>query len=709
MDTRTILAIDDDLGTLLLAEEAFAADGYEVVVAQSGAKALQLLADIKPDVILLDIMMPQMDGYETCAGIKKLPGFEHIPVIMLTGLDDIEAVEKSYESGAWDFTSKPINWAILKHRVRYALRASEAFASQQKAARLSRTIDNSHSEVVTFDVETGQIVSANASAVKNLGYPQEELLGHRFTEIASDSPELPLERHLAELKTKQQLNLTFIVQRKDGTSYPAEGIFLYSDDQEPHVCISVFQDVTEKERVEAELHRLAFYDDLTGLPNRRLLREHVKQALALAKRRKGRCAICILDLDGFKRINDTLGHTVGDMLLKEVSERLVSVVREYDYVSRNSEGGSEQAGAQLARLGGDEFMLLITDFNEDDVPAKVAARILKQISLPYNVRKTELNLTGSIGISVYPEDGDSLDALMMHADAAMYKAKLAGKNNYAFHTEEAGDNSVNRLTLESELRAAIKNGELELHYQPQVDAGLQKIVGSEALLRWRHPEDGLRPPDQFIPLAEETGLIVPIGEWVLQEAVAQLRRWEHSLQGGLKMSVNVSGIQMRQESFLNAARHLLEDFTNARGNLMIELTESTVMSNAASHVEWLKELKGAGAQIAIDDFGTGYSSLSYLKKFPIDYLKIDRSFIMDLETNREDAAITRAIFRMAQELGIELIVEGVETEAQLDIIREMGDCLIQGWLVCKALPAAEFEVFFEEFRATRSKSSVVAL
>ncbi|MEP5766559.1 MAG: EAL domain-containing protein [Halieaceae bacterium] len=705
MKERTILAIDDDPGTRMLAQAAFAGEDYEVVLADSGKAGLAMLQRVKPDVILLDIMMPEMDGYQTCSAIKQTRGFEHTPVIMLTGLDDIDAVEKAYDCGAWDFTSKPINWPIIRHRVRYALRAAEAFANQQKAARLSRTIDNSHSEVITFNYESRTIVGANASALRNLGYDLEQLQAMAFTDIAIETEEQPIVQNLEDLVEKQQANLSFQLRRSDDSTYPAEGIFLYSDDEDPHVCIGVFQDMSERRRVEAELHRLAYYDELTNLPNRRLLQEQVEQSLKVAKRKGSRTAICMLDLDGFKRVNDTLGHSVGDMLLKEVSERLVSVVRQRDQVARGGSEDEPQSGARLARLGGDEFLILLSDYTDGDAPAKVAARVLKQLSMPYYVHKTELNLTASIGIASYPDDGDSLDALMMRADAAMYKAKHSGKNNYAFSADDAGENSIARLTLEADLRNAISNNELELHYQPQLDDGLQHIIGAECLLRWRHPEHGLRPPDSFIPVAEETGLILPIGEWVLQEAVAQLNRWDRTLQENLKMSVNVSGIQMRQPGFLESTQLLMQGFPASRGQLVIELTESALMSNAAGHVEWLQKLKQAGAEIAIDDFGTGYSSLSYLKKFPIDYLKVDRSFVQDLEHDREDAAITRAIFRMAQELGLEIVVEGVETQSQLEIVRAMGDCQVQGWLISKALPALEFEAFVRKFNQDQAGRS----
>jgi PAS domain S-box-containing protein len=692
----SLLAVDDDPGMLLLAEAAFSEDGYRVLQAESGSAALRILAEHEVDVILLDILMPGMDGFETCRRIKEDPNSAGIPVIVLTGLEDMDAVDRAYGVGAWDFTAKPINWPILKHRVRYALRASEAFASERRAARLSRTIDNSHSEVITYDFASGAILSANRSALGNLGYNERELKGVPFFSVAHGLSGASLAVELEPLPDTGQLNLSLALLRSDGTRYPAEGIFLFSGDDQPHVVICILQDVSERRRVEEELHRLAHYDELTQLPNRRLLNEHVRGALSRAARNGSRCAICMLDLDGFKRVNDTLGHTAGDRLLQDVAERLTGVVRLYDCVSRDGSTDSPHL-SQLARLGGDEFFVLLTDFDDDGAPARIAMRILEQVALPYDISNTTLTITGSMGIALYPDDGDNLDQLMMRADTAMYRAKQNGKNTYAYYTHETSDNTVARLTLETELRTAISEGQLVLHYQPQLDDELREVVGVEALVRWRHPRDGLRSPDMFIPIAEETGLIGAIGDFVLRESLRQLDEWHMELGESFKMSVNVSALQIRQEDFQDRLRELLGKARTPSDRLVLEITESALMTHAASRLRWLDELKETGVEIAIDDFGTGYSSLSYLTRFPIDYLKVDRSFVADLERGDEGAAVTRAVFRMAQELGIRIIAEGVESERQLELLREMGRCTVQGWLVSKARPADELLDFVRAY------------
>jgi diguanylate cyclase (GGDEF)-like protein/PAS domain S-box-containing protein len=698
MAETTILAVDDEPGIRLLAEAAFGRDGYRVLLASSGDEALALLDTHRPDVILLDILMPGIDGFETCRRIKASPEHRNVPVIVLTGLDDVEAIERAYECGAWDFSSKPINWQILKHRVRYALRASEAFAAERRSSRLSRTIDRSHSEVMTYDAASGIVLSANESARENLGYEERAIIGLPFFSVAHGAAGRTLSSELEDLPAQGQKHLSVILLRRDGTRYPAEGNFLYASDEQPHVVICILQDMSERRRVEAELHRLAHYDDLTKLPNRRMLHEHVRIALARAARSESRCAICMLDLDGFKRVNDTLGHTAGDRLLQEVAERLTGVVRLYDCVARDVAPEGPQL-AQLARLGGDEFFVLLTDFTDEADAAKVARRILDEVALPYEVGDAFLTITGSMGIALYPDDGESLDKLMMRADSAMYRAKQNGKDAYAFYTAETGTDTLARLSLETDLRAAIDRGELELHYQPQLDDTLDHIVGVEALVRWRHPTDGLRGPDVFIPIAEESGLIVTLGDYVLREALTQLSTWQPLFGPDFKMSVNVSALQLRQDDFLDKLDALMQEKQVPTGSLVLEITESALMTNAATRLSWFDALKSTGVQIAIDDFGTGYSSLSYLTRFPIDYLKVDRSFVSDLERGREGAAITRAIFRMAEELGIGITVEGVENESQLRIIRGMGHCFIQGWLVSKALPPREMQAFISAYAA----------
>lgn len=702
-----ILVVDDDPAVLFMAEEAFAEEHMEVTTASSGEQALEKIPQVQPDLILLDIMMPGIDGFETCQRIHKLPGFENTPIVMLTGRDDVAAVDRAYESGAWDFTSKPINWPILRHRVRYSLRASTAFSSQRKAASLSKTLDKSSNEIIVFDTQSRSINSANAAAIGNLGYHPATLEQLRFCEIVADLTEDDIEEQLAKLQTQQQIALNLHLRRSDGTVYPVDGVVLYNTEEQPHTYICIFQDVTERKKTEKRLHQLAYYDDLTGLPNRRLFENHVQKALSKARRANQACAVCIIDLDGFKSVNDAFGHTQGDVLLKQVTNRLASQVRESDSVARlTTPETDDNAHLELARLGGDEFLILLTDFDNSVVPARVAERLLNSIFQPYNLEGQELNITASMGISLYPDDGDCLDVLMQRAHHAMYSAKKMGKNNYAYYSRENGMSSLARLTLENEIRKGLERDEFVLHYQPQVDGVTGAIAGVEALVRWQHPTRGLLGPGEFIDVAEESGLIVPLGDWVLHTAMDQLARWAKVYGSHFKCAVNVSGVQMREDDFLTSTASFLSRLDSREGRLVLELTESSIMTTSASRVEWMHEMRAMGAEIAIDDFGTGYSSLSYLKKLPIDYLKIDRSFIVDLVDNVDDRVITNTVFLMAQALGLKVVVEGLETTEQMRLVNEMGSSLIQGYLFSKPLPVRELEAWIGNHEREMRRDSV---
>ncbi len=689
------MVVDDDPGVLLLAEEVFEAKGYTVACFESGEAALSRLEDVRPNMILLDLMMPGIDGFQTCERIRRTTSFRHTPIIVLTGREDADAVDKAYQVGAWDFASKPINWPLLEHRVHYGLRSSQAFSAERRAARLSKTLDSSSNEILEFDAQTFQLISANPSARQNLVMASADVNEVHISSLIASPSENKLAALLVSLASHQQVEVKLKMRRSDASTYPAEGIILFNADEQPHSYICILQDVSGRENAEKELYRLAFYDELTGLPNRRLFKDYVHKAVALANRDRTACALCILDLDGFKQINDALGHSVGDLLLKQVSDRLSAEVRQHDVVSRDGSlsGFEDLPSVNLARFGGDEFLLLLSNFEDSAVPARISSRVLKSLALPYNVHGQELNITASIGIALCPEDGDSLDVLMRHADSAMYSAKNAGKNNYSYYSREKGKTSLERLTLESQLRRAPEREELKLFYQPQIDGVTGKLIGVEALVRWDHPELGLLYPNSFVPIAEESGLIIPVGEWILHQALSQLKRWTSTPFHDLKCAVNISGLQLRQDEFLTTTRRGLLAAQFPKNRLVFELTESAIMSNAQSRINWLNAIKQMGVEVSIDDFGTGYSSLSYLKKFPIDYLKIDRSFVIDLGKETDDRVIVSTIFSMAQALGLRVVAEGVETVEQLRVLSELGECAIQGYLISKALPLEAFEKF----------------
>jgi diguanylate cyclase (GGDEF)-like protein len=435
-----------------------------------------------------------------------------------------------------------------------------------------------------------------------------------------------------------------------------------------------FRDITDRKRAEERIHFLAYYDALTALPNRSLLQDRLGKALAIARRRREKVALLFLDLDHFKVINDSLGHSVGDLLLQQVGERLAKCTRDQDTV---------------ARVGGDEFLIVLTGVKEVADAGGSAERIMNAMHGEFVVQGHTLSISCSIGIGIFPEHGADPESLIKNADAAMYGAKDNGRSRFQFFTEGMNAQAVERLSLENSLRSGLEKGEFFLVYQPQIAISTGKIIGAEALLRWRHPELGLVSPDKFIRVAEKSGLIIPIGEWVLRTACSQARQWQADGLQPLTVAVNVSAVQFRQESFRELIRGVLHETGLAPQYLELELTESLLLSNKDVTFSVLHELEEMGVKLAIDDFGTGYSSLSYLKTFPVTKLKIDRSFIRELTVNPDDAAITIAIISMAKSLNLKVIAEGVETEAQMSFLRENHCDEIQGYYFSKPVSADE--------------------
>jgi diguanylate cyclase (GGDEF)-like protein/PAS domain S-box-containing protein len=442
-----------------------------------------------------------------------------------------------------------------------------------------------------------------------------------------------------------------------------------------------FRDITDRYLMEEKYNYLAYHDDLTGLPNRRYIQKEIQSLIKSNKDgNTAKLAILFLDLDRFKVINDTFGHSNGDIFLTEVTKRLVGCLGEND---------------QLARMGGDEFIFILTDFKDEDYVIEKAEQVLEQFVKPFNVKSIEFHTTVSIGIAIYPNNTISFEEFMVYADNAMYKAKSLGKNRYVFFTSDMINHSIEELKLETELRKALENNEFILHYQPQVCNKSGKIVGVEALIRWNHPTYGLIYPDKFIKSAEETGLITQIGEWVIEHACIQNKKWQDSGMGPLKIAVNLSTQQFFKLNLVGFVKHVLNQTGLDPKYLVLEITESMAMDyNYSIYV--LKQLKDIGICISIDDFGTGYSSLSYLKKFPIDYLKIDRSFVRDILEDDNDVNIVKAIITLAHNLRLKVIAEGVETKEQLDFLMKYNCDNIQGFLFSKPITAEQFEQYHNQ-------------
>ncbi|MHB8473549.1 MAG: putative bifunctional diguanylate cyclase/phosphodiesterase [Gammaproteobacteria bacterium] len=446
--------------------------------------------------------------------------------------------------------------------------------------------------------------------------------------------------------------------------------------------LAITRDITERKRSDARLMYLAHYDSLTGMPNRMLFADRLQQAMFEADRHERLVGVAFLDLDRFKNINDSLGHDAGDQMLREVGTRLAAIVRK---------------GDTAARLSGDEFTFVLADMGHVDDAARVAQKILDIFAAPFNILGRELFMTASVGITLYPFDDKDVQGLLRNADVAMYRAKSLGRNNYQFYAAEMTANAIDALALESDLNRALENNELVLHYQPIIDLQSNEVVGMEALLRWQHPRRGMIPPLDFIPTAEETGLIVPIGEWVLRTACEQTRVWHEAGLPKLHVSVNVSARQFRHPQLGAMVNSALNYAGLAPQYLDLELTESMLIAHADGGIEVMKALRAAGISLSIDDFGTGYSSLSYLRRFPISVLKIDRSFVRDIATDADDAAIVVTIISMARTLGLHTVAEGVETAAQQQFLRDQGCYAAQGYHIAKPMSAADFEQWLQSY------------
>jgi diguanylate cyclase (GGDEF)-like protein/PAS domain S-box-containing protein len=522
----------------------------------------------------------------------------------------------------------------------------------------------------------GRVLECNQAAASMFGYDSpEEVLAlpvANLYDTASDT-----EAFLTKLKSEKSVtNHEMRFRRKNGDSaWAMLNVSLIDDGSGiANIIDGTLIDITQRKVAEERVQSLAYHDPLTGLPNRTLLRDRLSKALSTARRQNHKVALLFLDLDRFKKVNDSLGHSVGDLLLQDIAGRLKSVARDQD---------------TIARLGGDEFLIVLT--NIKDIPGAVVAaeRFMDAMTAEFVLQGHSLNMSCSLGISIFPEHGADSETLIKNADAAMYSAKEGGRNNFQFFTAEMNAEAVKRLTLENGLRLSLDKKELFLVYQPQMDIATGKITGLEALLRWQHPELGLVPPDQFIGIAENTGMILPIGEWVLRTACSQARKWKDEGLLAVTMAVNVSAIQFRQEGFCQLIRRMLNETGLAPQYLELELTESLLLSSGDVTFAVLKELKNLGLKLAIDDFGTGYSSLSYLKQFPVSKLKIDRSFVRDVATDPDDAAITTAIISMAKSLNLKVIAEGVENEAQMSFLRARQCDEIQGYYFSKPLLAEE--------------------
>ena len=548
-----ILVADDDPAIRLILRHTMEQDGYQVVEATNGVEALQITIRQSPDLILMDAVMPEMDGFRATEELKGMPDYVDIPVLVITALDDDRSVSRAFEVGACDYITKPVNWSVLRQRVRRLLYTAEA---------------------------------------------------------------------------------------------------------------------------ERKIRHLAYHDTLTGLPNRLLFMDRMDQAISRAQRNDDGFALLFIDVDHFKVINDSMGHEAGDQLLTQVTRRLSLNVRRSD---------------TIARLGGDEFTVILENVGEPETVVMVTKNLLETLCKPINIGGREVHVSASVGIAMYPDDGENFGHLLKNADTAMYRAKAQGRNTFQFYASEMSTAAMRRLELENSLRYAIEKQEFIVHYQPKYDLHSRRCIGMEALVRWDHPEKGVIPPDEFIPLAEETGLIVALGEWVIRTACGQLSAWQQAGYEIRDLSINVSARQFQEQDLCALFAEVLEAFQLRAEDIEVELTESVLVDNHDQARRILAQLHDMGLKIALDDFGTGYASMAYLKEFPIDTVKIDRSFVWGIPNDEENIAIVRAIAGLTSALGLSLIAEGVETAQQVEFLKDIECFRGQGYLWSRPVSALHFE------------------
>ncbi|MBF0588406.1 MAG: EAL domain-containing protein [Magnetococcales bacterium] len=571
----------------------------------------------------------------------------------------------------------------VNERLQQRLEEESRMAAELRLA--SKVFENAGEAILITD-ENARVISVNDAYVRITGFDRDQIIGRNPRIAKSGRHDKSFYKAMWDgLRESGKWSGEIWDRRDNGEIYPKWLTITVVRNEADEVSnyVGIFTDISEAKQVEERLQQLAYYDSLTNLPNRKLFSERLEHDLETALRHKKRLALMFIDLDRFKYVNDTFGHAVGDELLVEVSKRLRGCVRKADTV---------------ARLGGDEFTVILTDVGREEHAAQVAGNIITQLQKPIHVAGEELLIGASIGISLHPQDGENAETLVKHADIAMYQAKKGGRGIFKFFMEEMNAWTRHQITLEAKLKRAVERNEFTVFYQPKVDQMAGKVVGMEALVRWEHPEHGVVSPGEFIPLAEETGMIIPIGVQVLTEACHQAKRWLDAGFGSLRVAVNLSARQLSQrDEFRQTLEAVLEDTGLPPEMLEIEVTESMIMQDVDHTIKTLQGLTEMGMHLAMDDFGTGYSSLSYLKRFPIDTLKIDRSFVRDTPADPDDVAIVSAIISMARSLNLCVVAEGVETREQLVFLKNLGCSIIQGYHFSPPLPSDKFEDYLRKF------------
>jgi len=691
-----ILIVDDQPKLLQSLQALLKINGYQADLAVGGAEAIRKLKEQSYSLLLLDLQMPCINGHQ----VQQYVCDQEIDVeiVVVSGDSAFRAVKEALRNGAYDFIRKPFAPEELLMTVKNALeyywqrrQLHRTEHSLQESERMHRFIVNNSPDFIYMLDPQGLITYVNDKAENLLGYKRNELLGKHFSTLIhphnADEVHNFFSEHRSGNRASRNVEMRMLVNKASNQVecldnheliIELNAIGMYDEDENGERkfigTLGCARDITARKHSEAQISYQAYHDLLTRLPNRILFDDRISQVLAHARRNQQKFALLFLDLDRFKLINDTLGHAMGDRVLQQVSERILNCLRAED---------------TLCRFGGDEFSLLLPNVASKENISAVAEKILKAIRQPFKVNEHELYLSLSIGIAMYPIAGETRETLLQSADIAMYHVKASGKDGYCFYSDAMNGSNSTFLSVERDMYLALEQHQFEVFFQPKVDPATHKIVGMEALLRWRHPDKGLIFPGDFLTIAEESKLIVPIGDWVLRNACEEITHWQQQGVPKLKMSLNISPVQLEQENFVRRFIEVLQEFQLPGDIFEVEVTEQGLTQGRKEIVEKLRALRDFGVSIAIDDFGRGYSSLSYLQNFPVNTLKIDRSFVREIEEVQTDSCIVDAIAMMAKGLNLHMVAEGVENLLQLDYLRNLGCHEVQGFLYGEALSAKE--------------------
>lgn len=707
-ETKRILIVDDEPRFRAAYRQLLAGDGRSIEECATGGDAIRRLDRRDIDVVILDLSLPDIGGIEIMDWLLR--NRVSTSVIVFSAADSIDSAIHALRQGAFEFVRKHCDPDELIQTVDRALRRrrmeqehARMTARLEQSERLHRfLVEQSPDIIYTLD-GAGRFIFINGRVQTLLGYSREELLGQHYSAIVHEDDRERVQFAFNERRIGERATTNIEVRLKSKhrgfrrfdnrmivAILSAQGIYAPDDEAGPQQFMGtsgVARDITERKKAEETIAYQAFHDLLTGLPNRVLFKDRLELAITQARRREQRVGVMFIDIDRFKLVNDTYGHPEGDQLLKGFAARARSCLR---------------SGDTLARQGGDEFTVLLPDIGGSEDVTTIAGKMLAELKHPFAVGGHDFHATVSIGIAIFPEHGETPEDLVRHADIAMYQTKAQGKNGYLEFTSEMDASHSERIALENELRVALERGDqFELHYQPQISISQRRIVGLEALIRWRHPQRGLIAPDAFIPMAEETGMIVAVSDWVLREGCTQLERWRALGHTDIKLAINLSPKEFERADLVERVTAQVNAHAIPPGAIEIEITESLLMKDAEKIIEKVRQLRSHGMRVSIDDFGTRYSSLNYLRRFSISSIKIDQSFVRDLATGNNSTAIVHAILGIARSFNLRVLAEGVENEEQRQILIDLGCDEMQGFLFSRALPAASLQAFLESgaFRA----------